>query len=146
MLVCKHTELIKAPQTVIWKRLTDQGTFSKLDSRLQKIEYPVRVGSAVTVAEKANDGSEHTNMAKITKFEANSFIRWSGRIFPFGLLNFSETISLTEVKKNETEYTHSRELSGLLASFMKMGDQEREQAHEKLSLSMRGLKDLLESK
>jgi hypothetical protein len=113
---------------------------------LQEIEYQVRIGSGVTVAEKANDGSQRTNIAKITRFEPDSLISWSGRIIPFGLLNFSETIMLIEVKKNETEYTHTREFTGLLASLMKIREQDREQVKQKLSSSMRELKISLESK
>jgi hypothetical protein len=50
------------------------------------------------------------------------------------------------VKKNETEYTHTREFTGLLASLMKIREQDREQVKQKLSSSMRELKISLESK
>lgn len=146
MIVCKNTELIKANQKSIWNQITSEGCFSKLDSRIQAIQYPIRAGSAITLAEKSGDGSERTNIAKISILEPYSQLMWTGQIFPFGLLNFSETILLTEIKKNETEYTRTRELTGFFAIFMKLGEPEREQAKAMLATSMLELKNLLEFK
>jgi len=107
----RATTTIRATPEKIWKLLTDAAGYASWNTTVDKVEGRIAYGEKVTVYPKGASGRAFP--AKVTQFEPNASMTWSGST-PLGLFKGARTFTLTPRTDGTVEFTMAEVFSGLL--------------------------------
>jgi hypothetical protein len=109
------SSLINASPERIWSILVDGPSYPGWDSGVLNVDGRIAPGETIKVVSGANPG--RTFPLKVTGFEANRSMTWSGGM-PLGLFRGVRTFTLTPAGDGTTRFDVKEEYSGPLLSMM----------------------------
>lgn len=129
-----NTRIQAAPE-VIWKILTDAGSYPSWNTTVDKVEGRIAPGEKVTVHAKISPGRAFP--VKVTEFLPATRMVWTGGM-PFGLFKGERTFTLASRPDGSVDFSMVEEFSGLFAPLITRSIPDLQPAFEQFAAGLKG--------
>ncbi len=119
--MAKHvrTEIeINAPANVVWSILSDFDAVAEWNDFIRHLEGDSTVGSKLVVEIWLADRKPMTFKPRLLAYEANSELRWKGRLLMPGVFDGEHSFVIEPIDDNRVRFVHSETFSGVLVPVM----------------------------
>ena len=116
MKTLETTITISASADKVWHVLTDFESYPGWNPFVLKVEGDTSEGSQIWVNLKMEGSKPQTFQPIVLKNGKHKEFRWKGKLFVEGLFDGEHYFRLNRISKNETEFIHGENFSGVLVS------------------------------
>lgn len=115
-----QTEMaIAAPPERVWQVLTDTGEYPQWNPVMVKMTGRLQAGNTIALENRTRDGQSMTFRPTILKAEANTELRWLGRLWVPGVFDGEHFFILTPTGDGKTLLQHGETFRGVLVPFVR---------------------------